>query len=233
MTKLDNYLKKARENIMTQRELAKRIGVGYPYISKLENNKEHNPSDNVLYKISKALNLDIDELFIQANKITPDLYEFLLNEPDLIQILRVLMDNKSLLKELKKHIQEREDYLSCVFNHTNKIILITNKSTGKIVQANEVAQKFYGYSNNEWSTLSVKNIDCLTDSIVKENIKRPNSKTRNGYITKHKLKKGDIVKVRIYSKTIVCNNKTYIMNTIYPFNCHKINEKEDIKENKT
>ena len=56
-------MKKYRlENHYTQEFLAEKVGVHATYIGKLERGK-NNPSILLLYKISKALKIDLSELF--------------------------------------------------------------------------------------------------------------------------------------------------------------------------
>jgi transcriptional regulator with XRE-family HTH domain len=53
---------------VTQREVALRIGASTPYIGHLEANKRH-PSDKVLERLAKALDLDPGVLFMSANPV--------------------------------------------------------------------------------------------------------------------------------------------------------------------
>jgi len=63
LEKFGQSLKKYRlENHYTQEFLAEKVGVHATYIGKLERGK-NNPSILLLYKISKALKIDLSELF--------------------------------------------------------------------------------------------------------------------------------------------------------------------------
>lgn len=63
LEKFEQSLKKYRlENHYTQEFLAEKVGVHATYIGKLERGK-NNPSILLLYKISKALKIDLSELF--------------------------------------------------------------------------------------------------------------------------------------------------------------------------
>ncbi|GAA3645037.1 helix-turn-helix transcriptional regulator [Asaccharospora irregularis] len=64
MTKFISNLKKYRQfNELTQEELAKRVNVRRETIARLENAK-YNPSLELAVRISKELNIPIEELFI-------------------------------------------------------------------------------------------------------------------------------------------------------------------------
>lgn len=64
MTKFISNLKKYRQfNELTQEELAKRVNVRRETIARLENAK-YNPSLELAVRISKELDIPIEELFI-------------------------------------------------------------------------------------------------------------------------------------------------------------------------
>ena len=72
------YLKKIRvENKISQRDLAAQIGVDFTYLSKIENNKMAPPSEETIKKIAQALNENVDNLILLANKIPSDYKEVL------------------------------------------------------------------------------------------------------------------------------------------------------------
>lgn len=65
---------------MTQRELAEQAQVGVPHISKVEANRE-NPSDDLIARLAKILDIESEELFIAARRLPEDLMERFAAEP--------------------------------------------------------------------------------------------------------------------------------------------------------
>ena len=82
-------IKRERLNrAMTQRELAKEVGVGAPHISKIEAGRE-SPSDELLRTIAEVLDCDFDELLLAAKRMPPDVMETLASNPQRsLQFLR-------------------------------------------------------------------------------------------------------------------------------------------------
>lgn len=75
---------------MTQRDLADAVGVGVPYISKIEADRE-TPADDKIIKIAEALRVDPDELLLTARKMPADLMDRLAANPaEGIEFLRKL-----------------------------------------------------------------------------------------------------------------------------------------------
>lgn len=52
----------------THRDVARQVGIGYPYLSKVESGI-HTPSEKVLLAIAAALDTDPDELAIVARRL--------------------------------------------------------------------------------------------------------------------------------------------------------------------
>lgn len=65
---------------MTQRDLAGRVDVGVPHISKVEAGRE-NPSDELLGRVARELDLDADELFIVAGRVPNEIADSLAADP--------------------------------------------------------------------------------------------------------------------------------------------------------
>ena len=65
---------------MTQRDLAKAVGVGAPHISKIEAGRE-SPSDELLRTIAEFLQCDFEELLLAARRVPPDLMDKLASDP--------------------------------------------------------------------------------------------------------------------------------------------------------
>ena len=65
---------------MTQRDLAKKVGVGAPHISKIEAGRE-SPSDKLLREIADVLRCDFEELLLAARRLPPDLLDEFASDP--------------------------------------------------------------------------------------------------------------------------------------------------------
>ena len=88
---------------LTLREHSAKVGVGFTYLSKIENNKleeGHSPSDKLIHKLADELDGNEEELLLLAEKVPelirkrvcqrPDVFKALaaLNDAELTQVLR-------------------------------------------------------------------------------------------------------------------------------------------------
>ncbi len=87
------YLRRLRQaRRMSQRELAERVGVTFPYISKIENGRVPPPNAGTLIRIAAVLAVDPDEMLVRAGKPPPDLVHRLSTDLALVKRLRTLID---------------------------------------------------------------------------------------------------------------------------------------------
>lgn len=86
------FLRRLRnDRKLSQRDLADRVGVTFPYISKIENGREPPPNADTLLLIANVLNVDPDELLVRAGKAPPDLVRRLASDLALVKRVRALV----------------------------------------------------------------------------------------------------------------------------------------------
>jgi transcriptional regulator with XRE-family HTH domain len=93
-----------KTKIIGQRKLADLIGVSHTYVSKIENEKldfGDYPSEELIRKIAKALDADLDELLMLAKKIPEQIKKRVLEHPEVFRKIAQL-DDKTLNDLLKK-----------------------------------------------------------------------------------------------------------------------------------
>jgi transcriptional regulator with XRE-family HTH domain len=89
--KLSDRLKELRKtNGLTLVDVARRCGCSFQYISNLENDKAFRPKIELLYKLAAYYNFPSDVLINEAGKIPQDVYWHIVNNPDLVPIIRNL-----------------------------------------------------------------------------------------------------------------------------------------------
>lgn len=76
----DRIRRERLQRNMTQRELAERVEVGVPHISKIEAGRE-NPSDELLGRIGKVFGVNTEELLIVARRLPENVVETLAADP--------------------------------------------------------------------------------------------------------------------------------------------------------
>src|SRR5262249_62025976 len=86
-------LRKAKN--LTLRELAAKLKVNFTYLSKIENQRlsfGEYPSEDLIRKLAKALDGDVDELLLLAQKIPEDIKKRVIQRPDAFRKIARLDD---------------------------------------------------------------------------------------------------------------------------------------------
>ena len=97
---------------LTQKELGDLVGVGFAYISKVENERldfGDYPSEELIRKLSTALAADEDELMLLAKKIPEHIRQRVLERPDAFRKFADLADADIdlLLEEMEKRRRKK------------------------------------------------------------------------------------------------------------------------------
>ncbi len=103
------YLKELRGKSMSQRGLAKIVGVSFTYLSKVENAVMPPPSEEVLIRIASALGVEEDEIIIAAKKVPSDFKNVILEVPEIGEILRLAQKKEITTEKWRKIIDILND----------------------------------------------------------------------------------------------------------------------------
>ena len=92
---------------LSQRALADKVGINFTYLSKVESEKldfAQYPSEELIRKLAKALDADVDELLLLAKKIPPDIRERVIERPDAFRKIASLDDEAldAVLKDIER-----------------------------------------------------------------------------------------------------------------------------------
>lgn len=103
-------LRKSRN--LTQKELGDLVGVGFAYLSKVENERldfGDYPSEELIRKLAAALSADEDELMLLAKKIPEHIRQRVFERPDAFRKFADLEDADidRLLEEMKRNRRKK------------------------------------------------------------------------------------------------------------------------------
>jgi transcriptional regulator with XRE-family HTH domain len=69
-----NYIRRKREEAgIPLREFAQRIEISPAYWSRIEREMEKAPKNELMQRAAEVLRLDLDEVFIEASRLPPDM----------------------------------------------------------------------------------------------------------------------------------------------------------------
>ena len=96
--KFGPLIRKLRINLnITQRELAKKVGIAPSYLNDLEKEKRSAPKLEVIKKLSSILKISLNHLNdlagISKKELAPDISEFIKKNPIIISLIRSIKES--------------------------------------------------------------------------------------------------------------------------------------------
>lgn len=89
MSAFGNMLRnRRRESSLSQRGLAKRVGVDFSYISKLENGRLPAPAADTILRLSEAMSTSAEELLAAAKKMPSEVNDRVSEKPAALRFLQ-------------------------------------------------------------------------------------------------------------------------------------------------
>ncbi|MCU7805958.1 MAG: PAS domain S-box protein [Candidatus Thiodiazotropha sp. (ex Lucinoma borealis)] len=124
----------------------------------------------------------------------------------------VSMNDISLRKQADKVLCESEQRYRMLFELAAGSVLLIDAETGHVAECNSFAYEHLGYSKQEFLTMSVMDVEAVeSKEEVSKHIKAIVSSGEDVFETRHKHKDGTVIDVLVRAKTIVLDDKPYIL----------------------
>jgi diguanylate cyclase (GGDEF)-like protein/PAS domain S-box-containing protein len=128
-------------------------------------------------------------------------------------------------KEIEHNLKISEERYHQMFETNQAIKLVINPQDGSIIEANEAAIHFYGYSKEKLLTLKISNINTLSSAQIQLEMLRAKNEERLYFNFKHRLASGEIRDVEVYSGPIKTSQGTLLYSVIHDITNRTIIEK--------
>jgi PAS domain S-box-containing protein len=129
----------------------------------------------------------------------------------------------------EKQVIESEKQFRALFTDSASIMMLVDPDTQRIVDVNKAALRFYGYDHNTLTSMSVSNINTLSEEELSIEIKRALSAEKTHFMLMHRLADGTVKPVEIYSGSISYSGKDLLYSIIHDISEQKRNEETILK----
>jgi diguanylate cyclase (GGDEF)-like protein/PAS domain S-box-containing protein len=136
------------------------------------------------------------------------------------------------LKTTEEDLRNSDALFRSLFGTLSSPILIFDPQTGKIIDANQVACVFYGYSYAELTGLCVFDLAVIPQENVRDNISMVMDKMVTIIQVQHRLASGEIRDVEIFPIQIRYKNKLALLAVIHDITERKQAEEQSIFQSK-
>ncbi|KXZ40465.1 PAS domain S-box-containing protein/diguanylate cyclase (GGDEF) domain-containing protein [Alkalithermobacter thermoalcaliphilus JW-YL-7 = DSM 7308] len=123
-------------------------------------------------------------------------------------------------KKMQDKIKESEEKYKSFFEKNGAAMFIIDPESFNIVEANNAACIYYGYTYDQMKSIKIQDINILSKDELKRYINDAKSEKNKRFYFKHKLSSGEIKDVEVYSGIININGKDYLYSIV-----HDITEK--------
>jgi PAS domain S-box-containing protein len=136
----------------------------------------------------------------------------------------VLANDLTDIKKAQSALQESENKFRQLFEGHSAIKIIIDPETLKIVDANEAAASFYGYTRHELIGLDISQINTSGRENIQNEIGNVINNRRIHFEFIHQLKDGTLCDVEVFSSKITISGKVYLHSIV-----HDVTEKKKAK----
>jgi diguanylate cyclase (GGDEF)-like protein/PAS domain S-box-containing protein len=120
-------------------------------------------------------------------------------------ILYAIISDISENSKLKEDLNNKEHLYQMLFENHNSVMLVINPDSGKIVEANHAAIKYYGYTKENILKMYINEINTLSDNEIKNEIALALREKRNFFQFTHQLADNTQREVEVHSFPVVTN----------------------------
>ncbi len=140
-------------------------------------------------------------------------------------VVLALVEDISEQKKTEEELRRRELLYRQVFETNQAMKLLIDPESGAILDANEAALRFYGYSREEILAKNIAEINILSKAEIEAEMARARKEERLVFHFRHRLASGEIRDVEVYSGPVVLDGRTLLYSIV-----HDITERKRMQE---
>jgi len=143
--------------------------------------------------------------------------------PQLARALRYVLQRSKTQQSLRDSVQ----LFKSLFHEHSAVKIILDPQTGAIIDANQAAADYYGWSIKQLQGMNVAQINTLSPEQLQQAILRVQNKEKNHFEFKHRRSDGSIRDVEVYSSKIVTGGREFLHSIVHDISERKLAETEN------
>lgn len=118
-------------------------------------------------------------------------------------------------KNAENLLGESEQRYRQLFEGSRVVELLINPETGEVVDANEAACRFYGYSYDQITSLHATDINAMSEVEIIQAMVDAEQEARNHFVFRHKLASGELRDVEVHSGPVEYRGRKLLYSIIH------------------
>jgi PAS domain S-box-containing protein len=115
----------------------------------------------------------------------------------------------------EEKLKESEELFRGLFEDHSAVMLILDPESGNMVDANQAAADFYGWSRADFRKLNITDINCASPDFVLSDIKKWEKQEHRYVLARHKIADGSVRNVEIFAKKLNIKGRSLIYDVIH------------------
>ncbi|KAF0189443.1 MAG: multi-sensor hybrid histidine [Desulfobulbaceae bacterium] len=137
---------------------------------------------------------------------------------------KILADQTIAIRNLLE-LQESEDLFRSLFDDHLAVKWILDPDSGRIIDANQAAAAYYGWSQEELRRMKIQEINTLPPEEIQQQIALVKAGKKNQFEFRHRRADGSIRDVAVFSSKIMIKGRTLLHSIIHDITEQKQGEK--------
>ena len=129
-------------------------------------------------------------------------------------------------KELETALRSSEEQFHSMFTKHSAVMLLIDPETGRIIDSNDTASRFYGYSTEKLRSMLISDLNIMDPVRLAGERMKAFNREQNYFVFTHKLASGELRIVESYSTPIVVVGKTVLFSIIHDITDRRRAEEE-------
>jgi PAS domain S-box-containing protein len=168
-----------------------------------------------MVKVKKANRQARDEKERLTSLVEERTRELEHSQIQLQKLVEELHDEIEARKLIEKDLRENEEKFRSIFEHHTAVKLIIEPETGRIIDANHSAEKYYGWPRQQLLNMNIQEINTLSPEEIKLAMEKANKKEQVIFEFRHRLANGEIRDVEVYSSKIEVKGKFLLHSIVH------------------
>ncbi len=136
------------------------------------------------------------------------------NDDGIINALFGSLSDITQRRQIAIELEESEERYRTIFKNSKAMMLIIDPDDGSIVDANDMAVQYYGWTKDELLSMNIHQINTLPPDEIKARIEEARTCKRVYFEFRHRKKDGSIADVDVYSSAITIKGKQYLFSIV-------------------
>jgi PAS domain S-box-containing protein len=141
-------------------------------------------------------------------------------------VRKKIMQAAAEQEEAALSLRDSEERYRSIFNNNHAVMLVINPQTGRIVNANPAAVKWYGWSHAELCSMNILQINTLSEDQVKKEMEGARTSNKGHFYFKHRLADGSVKDVEVFSGEVKAPGETLLYSIVHDITEQKQSEQE-------